>query len=295
MIVTCGDALIDLMPEPVPGGSNVNVAVAAARLGAPTAYLGRISDDSYGDMLMKHLEESGVDTRLVERGAEPTARAIVTLDPTPSFRFEAEDTAEANLSRADLSPLGSGPHIVHGGTFGMYLGRTATVLAELIEQSPGLVSLDPNVRPTTVDDRDEWDRWHERWLRQVSLYRCSDEDLAWIWPGRSIDSVAAELIDNGVEAVIVTKGAEGCEIFTPSWSEARQGVRADVVDTVGAGDTFTGAILCGLHEQIAVTRSSLRSLEKSIFLEIADSALLAAAIVCGRQGANAPWRRELGA
>jgi fructokinase len=107
--------------------------------------------------------------------------------------------------------------------------------------------------------------------------------------------VAAELIDNGVEAVIVTKGAEGCEIFTPLWTEKRQGVRAQVVDTVGAGDTFTGAILCGLHEQNAATRGSLRSLEKSTFLEIADTALLAAAIVCGRQGANPPWRRELGA
>jgi fructokinase len=294
MIVACGDAVIDLVPEPVPGGSNINVAVAASRLGAPTAYLGRISVDRYGDILMKHLEESDVDTRLVERGAEPTARAIVTLDPTPSFRFEADNTAEANLSRADLSPLGSGPHIVHGGTFGMYLGRTATVLADLIERTPGLVSLDPNVRPTIVSDRDDWDRWHQRWLQQVSLYRCSDEDLAWIWPGRSVDSVAAELIDNGVEAVIVTKGAEGCEIFTPMWSETRQGVRADVVDTVGAGDTFTGAILCGLHERDVVTRNSLRSLEKSAFLEIADTALLAAAIVCRRQGANPPWRRELG-
>jgi fructokinase len=293
MIVACGDALIDLMPDPVPGGSNINVAVAAARLGAPTAYLGRISVDRYGDILMRHLEESGVDIRLVERGEEPTAKAIVTLDPTPSFRFEAEDTAEANLSRADLSPLGRGPHIVHGGTFGMYLGRTAAVLAELVERSSGLVSLDPNVRPTVVDDRAEWDGWHERWLRQVSLYRCSDEDLGWIWPGRSIDSVAAELIETGVEAVIITKGADGCEIFTPSWSETRQGVKANVVDTVGAGDTFTGAILCGLHGRGVVTRSSLRLLEKEPFLEIADTALLAASIVCGRQGANPPWRREL--
>jgi fructokinase len=295
MIVTCGDAVIDLMPEPVPGGSNVNVAVAAGRLGAPTAYLGRISVDRYGDMLMKHLEESGVDTRLVERGAEPTAKAIVTLDPTPSFRFEADDTAEANLSRADLSPLGPGPHIVHGGTFGMYLGRTATVLAELIERSPGLISLDPNVRPTIIDDRASWDRWHERWLRHVSLYRCSDEDLAWIWPGRSIDSVAAELIEKGVTAVIVTRGAEGCEIFTPSWAETRRGSVVEVVDTVGAGDTFTGGILFGLHEGNIRTRASLASMDKATFLEIADIALLAAAMVCGRQGADPPWRHELDA
>jgi fructokinase len=293
MIVTCGDALIDMMPEPVPGGSNVNVAVAAARLGAPTAYLGRVSVDSFGDILMDHLEVSGVDTRLVERGPEPTAKATVILEATPSFLFEADGTAEANLSAADLTPLGPGPHIVHGGTFGMYLGRTATVLAELIETSPGLVSLDPNVRPTIVDDRASWDRWHERWLRQVSLYRCSDEDLAWIWPGRSADSVAAELFGKGVEAVIVTRGAEGCEIFTPWWAETRQGARIDVIDTVGAGDTFTGGILCGLHERNIRTRQSLASMDKSTFLEIADVALLASAIVCGRQGADPPWRREL--
>ena len=94
--------------------------------------------------------------------------------------------------------------------------------------------------------------------------------------------------------MIVTKGAEGCEIFTPSWSETLQGVKANVVDTVGAGDTFTGAILCGLHDNDVTTRSSLRSLERETFLEIADTALLAASIVCGRQGANPPWRRELG-
>lgn len=293
MIVTCGDAVIDMMPEPVPGGSNVNVAVAAARLGAPTAYLGRISVDTYGEILMTHLADSGVDTRLVERGPEPTAKAIVTLEPTPSFRFEADGTAEANLSNADLSSLGPGPHIVHGGTFGMYQGRTATVLAGLIETNTGLVSLDPNVRPTIVDDRASWDRWHERWLRHVSLYRCSDEDLGWIWPGRSIDSTAAELIDKGVEAVIVTKGADGCEIFTRTWSETRPGVAVDVVDTVGAGDTFTGAILCGLHERNIKTRTSLSAIEKTVFLEIVDTALLAASVVCGRQGADPPWSHEL--
>jgi fructokinase len=293
MIVTCGDAIIDMMPEPVPGGSNLNVAVTAARLGAPTAYLGRISVDPLGDILMRHLEDSGVDTRLVERGPEATAKAIVTLEPSPSFRFEADGTAESNLSSADLSPLGPGPHIVHGGTFGMYLGRTASVLADLIETTDGLVSLDPNVRPTIVDDRTEWVRWHDRWLPNVSLYRCSDEDLAWIWPGRTSDSVASELVHSGVEAVLVTRGEDGCEIYTPSWSEARRGIQVEVVDTVGAGDTFTGGVLCGLHESGIRTRTSLRAIEKDAFLGIVDIGLTAAAFVCGRSGADPPWKTEL--
>jgi fructokinase len=293
MIVSCGDAIVDMMPGPVPGGSNMNVAIAAARLGAPTAFLGRVSLDPYGELLMRHMEDSGVDTQLVERGSEPTARAIVSLDPSPSFLFEADGTAEANLSRANLSPLGPGPHIVHGGTFGMYRGQTAHTLAELIESNPGLVSLDPNVRPTIVDDRTEWDYWYRRWLDRTSLYRCSDEDLAWISPGRSIDSFAAELLASRVEAVIVTKGTDGCDVFTPSWSEPRIGVTTDVVDTVGAGDTFTGALLCGLHGQDITSREALSSFDKASFLEVIDSALSAAALVCGRSGADPPWRTEL--
>jgi fructokinase len=293
VIVACGDAIIDMMPDPVPGGSNLNVAVAAARLGTPTAYLGRISTDAFGDVLVRHMEESGVDMRLVERGPEPTAKAIVALDPTPSFIFESGDTAESNLSRADLTPLGPGPHIVHGGTFGMFVGRTATVLSDLVESTDGLVSLDPNVRPTIVNDRVQWDCWHDRWLRNVSLYRCSDEDLGWIWPKRTSDSVAAQLLHGGVETVIVTRGGAGCEVYTPSWSEARRGITVDVVDTVGAGDTFTGAVLSGLHDQNIRDRNSLRNIDRDSFIATIDTALTAAAIVCGRQGADPPWRQEL--
>jgi fructokinase len=293
MIVSCGDAIIDMMPGPVPGGSNMNVAVAAARLGAPTAFVGRISTDPFGDLLMNHMEESGVDTRLVERGPEPTARAVVSLDPSPSFRFEADGTAEANLSGADLSPLGQGPHIVHGGTFGMYRGQTARTLADLIETNPGLVSLDPNVRPSIVDDRFEWEYWHDRWLDQTSLYRCSDEDAQWIAPNRTNESFAAELLAGGVETVLVTRGGNGCDVFTSAWAEHRVGVPVEVVDTVGAGDTFIGAVLCGLHELGATGRSSLGSLDKASLLEVIDNALVAAAIVCSRDGADPPWRSEL--
>lgn len=271
----------------------MNVAVAAARLGAPAAFLGRVSFDHFGELLMEHMEDSGVNTKLAERGSEPTAKAIVSLHPTPSFQFEADGTAEANLRSADLAPVGPGPHIFHGGTFGMYRGRTAATLADLIETNPGLVSLDPNVRPTIVDDRSEWDSWHQRWLDQASLYRCSDEDLEWISPRRPADSFAAELLAGGVEAVIVTRGSDGCEIFTPSWSDKRAGVAAEVVDTVGAGDTFMGAVLCGLHERGVTSRGLLTSLNRDSLLDVIDNALMAAAIVCSREGANPPWRVEV--
>lgn len=271
----------------------MNVAVAAARLGAPTAFVGRVSVDSLGQLLMKHMVDSGVDVSLVERGPEPTAKAIVSLYPSPSFEFDAEGTAEANLTNADLSTLPPGPHIVHGGTFGMYRGRTATTLAQLVEAKPGLISLDPNVRPSIVDDRAEWDYWHQRWLDETSLYRCSDEDLAWIAPGRSADSFAAELIESGVEAVIVTRGADGCEIFTATWKDQRTSSSVDVIDTVGAGDTFTGAVLCGLNERDIISRDALKSADRAALIAVIDNALAAAAVVCGREGADPPSRHEI--
>ncbi|MEZ5175180.1 MAG: PfkB family carbohydrate kinase [Acidimicrobiia bacterium] len=292
VIVCCGDAIVDVISDAVPGGSNLNTAVAAARLGAPTAFLGRISTDADGAMLVRHLEDSGVDLRLVERGPEPTARAIVTVDPTPSFRFEADGTAEANLESASLDVIGPGPHIIQGGTFGMYRGATAATLHRLIADNPGLVVLDPNVRPSIIPDRSLWDLWHERWLDHTALYRCSNEDLDWIWGGRSESSVAGELLDRGIAAVVVTS-ADGCTIHTAGWDARVPGVSVEVVDTVGAGDTFTGTLLAGLHESKVRQPEALRFLNKASFVAAAEAAVIAAGFVCTRQGADPPWKDEL--
>jgi sugar/nucleoside kinase (ribokinase family) len=89
----------------------------------------------------------------VRKGPEPTARAIVEHVPELRFRFEGDDTADNALEVADLSKLGAGPHILHGGTIGMFRGRTATVLADLVESHDGLVSFDPNVRSAMVPNK----------------------------------------------------------------------------------------------------------------------------------------------
>ncbi|WP_428115656.1 PfkB family carbohydrate kinase [Candidatus Poriferisodalis sp.] len=133
MIVSCREALVDLVPDAVLGGGPLNVAVAAARLGVPSAFVGRVSTDSYGEMIWAHLERNRVDVRACQRGSEPTARAIVEHTSKLSFRFEGDDTADACLDEVNLTVLGSGPHIVHGGTLGMFRGHTADVLASLWE------------------------------------------------------------------------------------------------------------------------------------------------------------------
>ena len=107
----------------------MNVAVTVARLGVPAAFVGRMSTDAYGDQLWQHLSDAGVHLEAAERGPEATALAVVEHDPTPRFRFEGEDTADTRLAAVDLSPLGPGPHLLHGGTLGLFRGVTADTLA----------------------------------------------------------------------------------------------------------------------------------------------------------------------
>lgn len=294
MIVSCGEALVDLVPHAVPGGGPMNVAIAAARLGAPAAFVGRISADSHGQMIWDHLRSNGVDLRSCERGDEATARAIVEHTPELVFRFEADETADTRLSRADLSALGGGPHIVHGGTLGLFRGRTADRLAELVGAHSGLVSLDPNVRPQLIDDRDRWDHFHERWLAHTHIYKASDEDLAWIWPKRESSSCAEELLAGEARAVFVTHGSAGASVYVSGDVVHVPARGVEVVDTVGAGDTFVASILVSLWERtLGATPKLLGELEIEEWRSITARAVAASAITCSRAGANPPLETEL--
>ena len=298
MIVSCGEALVDLVPDAVPGGGPLNVAVAVARLGVPSAFVGRVSTDSYGEMIWAHLETNRVDVSACQRGPEPTARAIVEHTPKLSFRFEGDDTADTCLDEVNLTALGSGPHIVHGGTLGMFRGHTADVLALLVEQFvsqyDGVVSLDPNVRPQIIDSRTRWDHYHQRWLAVASLYRASDEDLDWIWPGRPAEACAAELLTGRPCAVIVTRGAQKTTIYTDSGDVDVPHHPVDVIDTVGAGDTFVASVLESLWElNVAGRPAAMATLSTADWAGIGGRAAAAAAITCSRAGADPPYLDEL--
>lgn len=147
----------------------MNVAIACARLGVPTAFVGRVSTDAHGEKIWTFLRSNRVDVRACQRGAEPTARAVVERTPRLRFRFEGTATAETMLSSVDMRILGDGPHILHGGTLGMFRGRTAETLARLAERHPGIVSVDPNVRPQIIDDPARRRHYHRRWLAAADI------------------------------------------------------------------------------------------------------------------------------
>jgi fructokinase len=296
VIVSCGEALVDLVPEAVPGGGPMNVAVAAVRMGAPSAFVGRVSTDEHGQLIWRHLESNGVELQACERGDEPTARAIVRHVPQLVFEFEGDDTADTMLSRVELAELGDGPHLLHGGTLGFFRGRTAEVLAAAVERHDGIVSLDPNVRPDIVDDRDRWDHFHQRWLAHTHIYKASEEDLAWVWPDQDAASAATRLLEGAVEAVFVTRGPDGVSVFTRDGRIDVSSPRVQVADTVGAGDTFAASVLVSLHDRLdGAAPANLAAVSTADWTGIAHRAAAAAAVNCSRVGADPPTRAELDA
>lgn len=292
MIISCGEALVDVLPsgQVVPGGGPMNAAIAAARLGGTTAFLGRISTDEAGQMIWAHLQRSGVDLSAAQRGPEPTARAIVTTVPVQSFRFEGEGTADCSMTSIDCRSLGPGPHVVHGGTLGIFRGSTAEVLARWVESTEldnSLISFDPNVRPQIIGERKAWTAYADRWLARADLVKGSDEDFDWM------GVTPEQLLERGPSIVLRTIGADGVEAFLANGDRLTvPGVRVEVVDTVGAGDSFCGAILLRLH-QIQEAGSSLGDLDLTWWQRTLEFAVRVAAITVSRPGADPPWAEEL--
>ncbi len=284
---------MDLVPDPVPGGGPMNVAIAAARLGAASSFVGGISTDHFGDLLWAHIESNGVDLSLSRRFDAPTARAIVEHVPQLRFRFEGEGTADTMLDSIDSGLVRGTGNVVHGGTLGMFRGVSAEAYANLAAAHDGLVSLDPNIRPQIIGDRAEWDAFHDRWLPHVGLYKGSDEDLSWIWPDRSPEESASWLLDQGIGAVIVTRGSAGLSILTSAGESFAPAPTVEVVDTVGAGDTIVGAVLTSIVERFEGAAIALGDVSSAEWQRFAERAVAAAGITCSRAGADVPFRHEL--
>lgn len=293
LVVCAGESLVDVISvdgveRAVPGGGPMNVAVAAARLGVPTAFVGRISTDAHGEAIWAHLVRSGVDLRAAQRGPEPTARAVVTTVPVQSFRFEGDGTADASMVEADLSPLGPGPHILHAGTLGIFRGTTAGALADLLDGFGGLVSFDPNIRPQVFPDRETWLAVADRWLDRADIVKASDEDLDWI------GTEPAELLDRGCRVVLRTIGPGGVEVHLAGGKRFEVVAPAvEVADTVGAGDSFCGGVLSRLQAAGVVTRAALEAVDGETWRSIVGFGVRVAAITVSRLGADPPWADEL--
>ncbi|RDI96365.1 carbohydrate kinase [Meiothermus sp. QL-1] len=305
MLIVAGEALIDLTPTahpegtayiPRPGGSPYNVALGASRLGTPVAFLGRVSQDAFGQLLKRHLAASGVRLDYLKEGPELTTLALVTpSEGGEFFSFYCENTADRLLRPQDLPPDLPPNAALHLGSYSLVLEPSASTLEQLMarEARQRLISLDPNVRPFLIPDKQAYLERLARWLKQVDLVKVSQADLAWLYPGQAPEDLAQAWLEQGPALVVVTQGREGA-FAVGRWGTLRtQAPLVQVVDTVGAGDAFMAGVLSWLWAQGIWSRGGLAALDAGAVGELLRFAARVAALTCTRAGANPPWREEL--
>ena len=312
-VVVAGDALVDLTPattvrgtpayEPHPGGSCLNVAVSLARLEVPTALLARVSSDAFGQLLREHLAASGVlPTYLIDTDDLTTLAAVHLRDGQATYSFHAAGAADRGLLPEHLAALPDSAALppgaaLHLGSIALVLEPVASTLEGLLRREAGrrVVSLDPNVRPGLIPDREAYLRHFAGWVPLVDVLKVSEEDLAWLYPDRPEDEVVAGWLAAGVSLVVVTHGGDGARASTPSASASVAAPRVAVVDTVGAGDAFTAGALAYMYDRRLLAHGALRALNAPRLTDLLQAACLVAAATCTRAGADPPRRRHLDA
>ena len=292
-IWVCGEVLIDILPTgPVVGGGPANTAKALARLGHDVHFIDGISTDAYGQSAREELLRDGVNLDLALASDKPTCTATVTLDAAggASYEFLIDGTATFDFASSWLpDPYRYQPQVLHIGTLVTMIEPGASALYDWAMQVTELAPIvfDPNIRPSVQPDRDLYEAAVEKWAALSAVIKVSDDDLAWLFPGQSIEDVANRWINDGAFLVVVTQGANGLMGYTSDGRVEVPGIKVDVVDTVGAGDTV-GAIVVE-----AMLTHGLIELRGDLLRSVLARAAAAAAITCSRKGAQPPYKHEL--
>ncbi|HEX2175104.1 MAG TPA: PfkB family carbohydrate kinase [Nocardioidaceae bacterium] len=298
-VLVAGESLVDVVIGPdghtievTPGGAPLNVAVGLARLDVPTRLLTAFGPDPHGDLVGRHLQESGVRLQPGSDAAGRTAVARASLDAQHRATYEFElswDPPPATLP-SDLQGL-------HVGSLGTVVEPGAARIGALAAQARAagvVVSYDPNVRPAALAAVP--DPWHDvrGHAAGATVVKLSDEDAQHLQPGRALDDLLDELL-GGEHTLLaaVTRGEHGLRMATRDHRIDVPAPPVDVVDTVGAGDACMAGLLAGLHAREQLETQALGSMTESDLAAVGAAAVEVAALTCSRRGANPPWRREL--
>jgi fructokinase len=309
MLLSCGDALVDFLPVtsvdgrdavvPVVGGSCLNIAVGMARLGAPAGFVGGISTDLFGRMIADHAMASEVGLRYAIRSEHQTTLAFVrTVAGEPQYAFYDEATASRNwIYRRGSIPFDD-IDAIHVGSTTLVDEKGATETLAMVEDARGsaTVSFDPNCRPNLVKHKARYVDRMDRFAAIVDIVRMSDVDFEFLYGGGDHAGKARSLMAAGASLVVVTRGVQGAQAWhSEAGAVEVQAPPVNVVDTIGAGDSFQAALLFALRAIGRIAPQSLAQLTAAELFRALSFASHCAAFTCGRPGADPPRRSDVAA
>ena len=314
MILVIGEALIDMIqnqsePEKftaVAGGANANVAFALARREQPHQFLGRISNDLFGKQIRKHLADNKVSLDLSISAEEQSTLAFASIDEqgVADYSFYVDNTADWMWRAEELPTTDSMAEMdARAIQFGCLTTAMApgnklieTWLAEIFDSEQLTLSHDLNMRPALGHDADSERERVEKLNRISTIIKASDADIEWLYPDRDFDEVAKEWMGGLSKLVVITKGAEGATLFRGQDRVDVPGLKIDLEDTVGAGDTFMANLLVELESLEGLGEQPLKRIERLDIEDIEKAvkiAVVASAIACEREGCQPPTLREI--
>lgn len=298
-----GEALVDAVTTPGGateehvGGSPANVAFGLAALDHPVDLATWIATDERGRRIEDVCRERGVALTAGSQGAPFTSVAYATLDDTGAATY----VFDLEWQVASVPGLTAYGH-VHTGSIGAVLEPGGSQVREILTVARGLgatVSYDPNARPALMGLPEQARRTIEESVRLADLVKVSDEDIAWLCPGESEDDVLRGWAKLGPSVIVMTRGGEGAVVRVSRTGEqqALPAPHVDVVDTVGAGDSFMAGLVSGLLDAGLLggpeSRARLQQAGLADVLPAVERALATGALTVGRAGAHAPTRSDL--
>lgn len=302
MILSAGEALIDMLPRettlgepafsPYAGGAVMNTAIALGRLGAESGFLTGLSSDLMGDVLRQTLEASKVSLDYAVRSDRPTTLAFVKLvKGAASYFFYDENTAGRMMTLADMPVLPASVSAYFTGGIWLAVEPCGTALEAMLLREAGLrvTMVDPNVRPGFVRDRAAYTARIDRMIAAADVVKLSDEDAEWLYG--SLDPQA--ILAKGPKLVLITEGAKGATGYTARGSVSFAAPKIVVADTVGAGDTFNAGFLAALDRAGLLSKPAIAALSDEALRDALSLGVRAAAVTCSRAGANPPWADEV--
>ncbi|HEY0033084.1 MAG TPA: carbohydrate kinase [Devosia sp.] len=321
MFVVGGESLIDLKAEVAlpggaligrdgegqivmtahQGGSPYNCAIALAKLGNPTGFLCPISADAFGDYLLGPLQQAGVQTLLKDRVSEYTTLAVVNFDANRNARYGFYRSADGAINaEAAIAALPDDLSLYQIGGFCPIKPDEAAIWLKIVQaaiEKGATISIDPNVRPSLVDDFEGYKTRLSTFLDLAHVVKVSEEDLEALDSTKSVEQHAAELLARpNCQLVVVTLGDNGSRAFTSS-GQAQAQIYAPPVfgDTVGAGDSLMAGILSWLNERGLLKPGKLSALGHGALSDMLRFGAVVAGINCGRKGCKPPTRAEVDA
>ena len=303
MILSCGEALIDMLPRkttmgedafaPYPGGAVFNTAIGLGRLGVSSQFLCGMSSDFLGDILRDALTASGVDHSPSPSMVAPCTVAFVKLvNGQATYAFYDENSAMRTMTAAPAveadAPFFGGISLVGDGCGAVYESL-------MLREAPSRVTMiDPNIRPSFIKDVVAYRTRIDRMMAAADVIKLSDEDLHWMEGEGDLGELAIGLVQKGAKLVCITQGADGVMGYTANHKVFMPSERAEVVDTVGAGDTFNAGLLAGLERGGCLTKARIAALSEDEISAALRLGVRAAAVTVSRAGANPPTAAELG-